>query len=52
TLDDLQEISDLFEEDVIEAFSVMGALNARSVPGGTAPSAVRDQIKQARSALS
>ncbi|MFT5194605.1 MAG: argininosuccinate lyase, partial [Candidatus Promineifilaceae bacterium] len=41
TLDDLQEISDLFEEDVIEAFSVMGALNARSVPGGTAPSAVR-----------
>ena len=52
TLDDLQEISDLFEEDVIEAFSVTGALNARSVPGGTAPAAVRDQIANARAALS
>lgn len=51
TLDDLQEISDLFEEDVIEAFSVEGALAARSVPGGTAPKAVRVQIEQARDAL-
>ncbi|MEM9777650.1 MAG: argininosuccinate lyase [Chloroflexota bacterium] len=48
TLDDLQEISDLFEDDVIEAFSVKGALDARSVPGGTAPSAVKEQITQAR----
>ena len=48
TLDDLQEISELFEEDVIEAFSVKGALAARAVPGGTAPSAVRQQIEEAR----
>ncbi len=52
SLDDLQEISDLFEEDVIEAFSVKGALAARNVPGGTAPEAVKAQIIEARKALS
>ncbi len=52
SLEDLQEISDLFEEDVIEAFSVKGALAARNATGGTAPEAVKKQIVEARKALS
>ncbi|MDJ0753441.1 MAG: argininosuccinate lyase [Ardenticatenaceae bacterium] len=48
TVDDLKAIHALFEEDVRQAFSVEGSLNARQVIGGTAPVAVREQIKRAR----
>lgn len=51
SLDDLREISDLFSEDVIEAFSVEGSLAARNVMGGTAPEAVLRQIAQAKAAI-
>ncbi len=51
SLADLQGISDLFEADVQEAFSIEGSLNARSVVGGTAPSAVLLQIAAAKAAL-
>ncbi|MGB1250659.1 MAG: argininosuccinate lyase [Candidatus Promineifilaceae bacterium] len=51
SLEDLQSISDLFSEDVIEAFSVEGSLNARNVTGGTAPAAVLRQIETAKERL-
>ncbi len=51
TLEDLRNISDLFSDDVAEAFSVSGSLAARSVTGGTAPAAVLQQIAAAKAAL-
>ncbi len=51
TLHDLKEISVLFDDDVLDAFSVEGALKARNVAGGTGPTAVRQQIEQAKSLL-
>ncbi len=51
SLADLQAINPLFDEDVREAFSIEGSLNARSVTGGTAPAAVLEQIVAAKAAL-
>ena len=48
---DLKQTSVLFDDDVLDAFSVEGALKVRNVVGGTAPDAVRDQIEAARRAL-
>ena len=40
-----------FDEDVRDVFSWEGSVEARAVPGGTARSAVQDQIREARSRL-
>ncbi|HLB50308.1 MAG TPA: argininosuccinate lyase [Anaerolineales bacterium] len=48
SLDELREISPTFEADVRDAFDAERAVRARSVIGGTAPEAVRDQIAAAR----
>jgi argininosuccinate lyase len=39
-----------FQEDLFEAFSWERSVRARSVPGGTSPLAVREQLRQARDA--
>jgi len=49
--DDLQSVSNLFDEDVAEVFDVRRALAHRLVEGGTAPEALRFQMEQARAWL-
>ena len=51
SLFDLKTISPLFDDDVLDAFSVEGALRARNITGGTAPTAVAQQIDRAKSIL-
>ena len=48
TLDDLEEISEHFGPDVTDVFNFDASLASRTVPGGTAPAALRDQIARAR----
>jgi len=51
-LEELRELDGRFERDVVEVFDVDAALERRSSLGGTAPSAVRDQLKAAEEILS
>lgn len=51
TLDHLQEMSGLFDEDVRDVFSYETSVAARQADGGTAPEAVRRQIEQAKALL-
>ena len=51
SLAELQAISELFEADVEEAFSVRGALAARTAVGGVSPEALAAQVEAARMAL-
>jgi argininosuccinate lyase len=44
SLADVQKISPLFEKDFLEGPSVEGAIASKTVPGGTAPEAVRKAI--------
>ena len=46
--EDLQQFSDLFEDDVQSLFDWKTALNGRDVPGGTGPKSVEAQIKKAQ----
>jgi argininosuccinate lyase len=48
TLEHLQEMSDLFGEDVRSVFDYAASAGARQADGGTAPEAVRRQIAQAK----
>ena len=50
-LDEYQAIHPVFEEDVFEVFDFDRSVEARDVEGGTAPSAVRAQIEQAKALL-
>lgn len=50
-LDNFQEISDLFEEDVYDVFDFTQSVRQREVDGGTAPSAVKRQIEKAKQKL-
>ncbi len=50
-LADLQAIHPLFAADVEAAFSLENSLAQRSVPGGTAPAAVRAQLAEARKSV-
>ena len=50
-LDSLQAISDYFAEDVKLVFDFSQSIAQRRVPGGTAPDAVRRQIRAAKSKL-
>ena len=49
---ELRVLDGRFEQDVVEVFDVDAALERRSSLGGTAPSAVRDQLKAAEEILS
>ncbi|MCH7609439.1 MAG: argininosuccinate lyase [Chloroflexi bacterium] len=51
-LQELRVLDGRFEQDVVEVFDVEAALERRSSLGGTAPSAVRDQLKAAEEILS
>ncbi|MCH8338375.1 MAG: argininosuccinate lyase [Chloroflexi bacterium] len=51
-LEELRELDGRFERDVVEIFDIEAALERRSSLGGTAPSAVRDQLKAAEEILS
>ncbi|MFQ5829738.1 MAG: argininosuccinate lyase [Candidatus Methylomirabilia bacterium] len=47
-VEQLKQLSPLFEGDVLEAITVEASLRARSVIGGTAPEAVRDALATAK----
>jgi argininosuccinate lyase len=47
----LQGFHAAIEGDVFEVLSLTGSLNARNVPGGTAPAQVRAQIERHRQRL-
>ena len=49
---ELRVLDGRFEQDVVEVFDVEAALERRSSLGGTAPSAVRDQLKAIEEILS
>jgi len=51
TLADYQAIHPTFAEDVYQVFDFQRSVEARDVEGGTAPSAVRAQIEQAKGLL-
>ncbi len=51
TLAQLREISPAFENDVWSVFNAATAVAARNVIGGTAPEAVQDQLKAAKTLL-
>ncbi|NWF68635.1 MAG: argininosuccinate lyase [Chloroflexi bacterium] len=51
-LDSLRQLSPLFAEDVREVFDFDAAVARRSAAGGTAPSAVAQQIEAAKALLS
>ena len=48
TLPELQGLSDLFNADVAQVFDFAASVARRKAPGGTAPDAVREQIKAAK----
>ncbi|NLN46909.1 MAG: argininosuccinate lyase [Clostridiaceae bacterium] len=51
SLETLREACDLFENDVYNVIQVDACVRRRSLPGGPAPEAVRESIRQAREAL-
>ncbi|MBZ0291226.1 MAG: argininosuccinate lyase [Anaerolineae bacterium] len=51
SLDQLRGLSELFAEDVTQVFDFAASVARRNAPGGPAPSAVRQQIEQARTWL-
>ena len=51
TLADYQAIHPIFTKDVYQVFDFQRSVEARDVEGGTAPSAVRAQIEQAKGLL-
>ena len=51
SLADLQQISDRFEPDVVSVLAIDASLASRSVPGGTAPEALQEQLALAKGAL-
>jgi argininosuccinate lyase len=52
TLDEYHAISPVFDSDVYAVFDFAGSVARRKAPGGTAPEAVREQMRQAESWLS
>jgi argininosuccinate lyase len=51
SLTTLRELSELFAEDIVEVFNFEQSIARRSSAGGTAPSAVQEQITHARASL-
>lgn len=52
TLDKYKEYSDVFEEDLYDAINLEQCVNKRKVYGGTAPEAVKIQIKDLKDKIS
>lgn len=52
TLEELQQFSDVIEQDVFDVLTLQGSVSARDHIGGTAPNQVREAIKRARAELS
>ena len=50
TINDFQEVSDLFDADVME-ITLESAVAARNIPGGTAPNRVSEAIAEAKQML-
>lgn len=50
-LDELQAISPVFQSDVQKVFDFQAAVARRSLPGGTGPDAVREQLQMAKKQL-
>ncbi len=50
-LDELQEFSDLIEEDVFEVLSIEGSVNSRTTTGGTALVRVEEALRRAEHQL-
>ncbi|MGJ8516074.1 argininosuccinate lyase [Carnimonas bestiolae] len=50
-LDELQQFSDVIEQDVFDVLSLEGSVAARNHIGGTAPDQVRAAVQRARDAL-
>ena len=51
TLEELQQFSDIIEQDVFEVLTLEGSVAARNHIGGTAPDQVRAAANRAREAL-
>jgi len=51
TLEELKNASPVFEQDVYQAISLERCIQARNIPGGPAPEAVREAIKKSRELL-
>jgi argininosuccinate lyase len=51
TLDELQEISAVFEQDLYKAISLKNCVEKRNIIGGPAPEAVKEAIKKSREEL-
>ena len=51
SLDELRTFSPQFQEDIYDAVSLETCVNARALPGGPAPSAVREHIAAAKRLL-
>ena len=51
TLAELQQFSDIIEDDVFEVLTLEGSVSARNHIGGTAPEQVRAAVQAAREML-
>ncbi len=51
SLDTYKTFSSLIEEDIFEALSLPAALEGKAVPGGTAPTQVKEALKRAKQLL-
>ena len=49
--EELKNASPVFEQDVYQAISLERCIQARNIPGGPAPEAVREAIKKSRELL-
>ncbi len=52
SLEEFKHFSPVIEDDVFERISLKGCVNSRKLKGGTAPSAVKEAVKEARELLS
>jgi argininosuccinate lyase len=51
TLDELQKVSAVFEQDLYKAISLENCVEKRNITGGPAPEAVKEAIKKSREEL-
>jgi len=48
TIEEYRQFSEMFKEDIFEAISLKNCVNRRNLPGGPAPAAVSQAIREAR----
>ena len=46
TMEEYKQFSDVFQQDIYEAISLINCVNRRSLPGGPSPSAVSQAIEE------